>query len=101
MDSTHPNAPANLHTGRHWLLTPTGGDFVVDLTLSTSFWPDTHDSLCRYDGAAWDCAASSFTYSSITRRGVTHLSAWAAANQPPLGPPFQLWLPVADKDNAP
>jgi hypothetical protein len=85
-DRSHPQATPDLETGYFWEISGTdanGGPaagYVVDLTLPTTFLPDDWDQLCRFTGSTWDCAASSHTLNSITRRGVSQLSAWAVAD---------------------
>jgi len=88
MELNHPNATAGLQTGRYWLIRGLQSDKVTDatgfssvnLTLPTTFTPDDKDKLCRYNGAVWDCAMSSFTTNTITRNGVTAFSDWTVGN---------------------
>jgi hypothetical protein len=44
--------------------------------------PDKNDKLCRYNdlSAEWDCAADSFTTTTITRHHLSGFSAWAVGN---------------------
>ncbi len=69
-DKSHPNASSSLQTGYYWQiegLDASGGvasGYSVDLTFSApGFTPDGDDQVCRYtgSGAAWDCAATSYT----------------------------------------
>jgi hypothetical protein len=81
--SNHPNATPNLQTEKYWTLTSScAGAFSLDLTVGTTFVPESDDKVCRYTGSEmiWDCAASSFDAGNktITRNGVTTLSDWAA-----------------------
>ena len=91
-DGNHPQATANLQTGRSWTITATDNDgspatgFELTLTLLAPFTPDgTGDKLCRYtgDGIIWDCAATGYnaTNNTITRSGITELSDWAVGDQ--------------------
>ncbi len=50
--------------------------------MPASFTPDAGDQLCRFTGSAWDCAGGSHTNNSVTRVGITQLSAWTVANHP-------------------
>jgi hypothetical protein len=78
----HPNATEFQQTMRYWTLgsgSCTSG-FTGSLTLPTIFIPDANDNVCRYTGTDWNCAANSFTASTITRDGITEFSDWAANN---------------------
>ena len=76
--------------GQYWSFTPNTGasGFSVTLTLPADFVPDADDTLCRYIGSGWDCAASSFdpVNQTITRSGVTGFSDWAIGHNTPSSP---------------
>lgn len=72
----HSSADLTTRLGEHWLLTPTGGGFDVDLTLDHCYQPQGDVRLCRYTGASWDCGVDSVSLTEITRTGVTDLSTW-------------------------
>jgi len=89
MELNHPNATAGIQSGRYWLIRGLQSDkvtdatgFSVNLTLPTTFTPDTNDKVCRYTGSGhvWDCAMNSFTTNSITRNSVSAFSDWAVGN---------------------
>ncbi len=89
MELNHPNATAGIQSGRYWLIRGLQSDkvtdatgFSVNLTLPTTFTPDTNDKVCRYTGSGqvWDCAMNSFTATSITRNDVSAFSDWAVGN---------------------
>jgi len=99
-DAQHPNAPADFGTAYHWQIkalnssgAPATG-YSVNLTLSTAFQPNVGDQICRYTGAAWDCAADSFTSNAITRNGITELSDWAVGNRNGNPFDFRRYLPL-------
>lgn len=81
----HPWATPLQATDHYWqiLASDSNGrpaeDYTVDMTLPANFTPDADDTLCRYDGGPWNCAASTFSASNktITRNGVNQLGAWA------------------------
>jgi hypothetical protein len=86
-DQNHPNATPNLETGKYWQLEATQSDgspasgYSINLTIAgLTFTADADDKLCRWDVSLWDCAASSFSGTSITRNAVTQLSPWTAGN---------------------
>ena len=74
--SNHSSADPTTRLGEHWLFTPTGGGFDVDLTLDHCYQPEGDVRLCRYTGASWDCGVDSVSLTEITRTGVTDLSTW-------------------------
>jgi len=84
--SNHPNATTGLQTAKYWTLSSScAGAFSLDLTLGTTFVPDSDDKACRYTGSGviWDCGVlSSFDAGNktITRNGVTTFSDWAAGD---------------------
>jgi hypothetical protein len=87
VNRSHPEASPDLSTGYYWEIVgsdangnPASG-YVVDLTLPTTFTPAANDAICRFTGSTWNCAASSYTAHSITRRGITQLSAWAVTHR--------------------
>jgi len=80
----HPNATANIQTGKYWIIkalqidktTLATADYMVDLTLPFAT-ANAEDENCRYTGS-WDCGANSYVANtSITRTGITQLSDWA------------------------
>ena len=73
----HPNSDATTKLGEHWLFTPTGGGFDVDLIVDHCYQPDGDLRLCRHTDSAWDCAVDSVTLTDISRLGVTQLTTWA------------------------
>ncbi len=73
----HPNHAPLAMPGQYWQMIPVGGGFTVDLTLNHCIQPDAEMLLCRYTGAAWDCAQDLSTPTSITRVGMTQLDEWA------------------------
>ena len=87
VQANHPDAPPGLQTGVYWIIQAFRGNgtaasgYTVDLTITTPFTPDANDKLCReFNGGDWDCAADSFTATTITRLNVTAFSDWAAGN---------------------
>ncbi|HNB51730.1 MAG TPA: hypothetical protein PK530_07295, partial [Anaerolineales bacterium] len=83
-NTNHPMATVPLQTGRYWTLgsgTCTSG-FSGSLTLPVLFTPDANDKVCRYPGSGpdWNCAANSFTATTITRIGITSFSDWTGGN---------------------
>jgi hypothetical protein len=86
--TSHPNASSDTATGAYWTISgiDSGGDtasgFSLDLTLPAAFVPDANDRVCRYTGTnqEWECAASEFSASTVTRSGVTQLSDWSLGN---------------------
>lgn len=72
----HSSADPTTRLGEHWLFTPTGGGFDVDLTLDHCYQPQGDVRLCRHTGASWDCGVDSVSLTEITRTGVTDLSTW-------------------------
>ncbi|HNB51326.1 MAG TPA: hypothetical protein PK530_05265 [Anaerolineales bacterium] len=88
ISNNHPNATAQLMTGKYWHIqglqsdqsTPTTVDFAVDVTLPYST-ADASDKVCRYSGSDWSCAANSYiANTSITRQNVTQFSDWTVGN---------------------
>lgn len=79
--SNHPDATAGIQTGQYWIITPIGNGYTVNLTLPVTV-ADVNDKVCRYtsSGNNWDCVYSSHTDNTVTRNGVTQLSAWAVGN---------------------
>ncbi len=109
IDCAHPDAFGEAWTGRYWGLTPTGGGYELDLTLSHSVAPDTSAEVCRFLAPAspWDCARSSSTATTVTRQSVTELSDWAAGDSRQAGgffadgfeyrcSPWSVWVPPMD-----
>ncbi|MFZ1516784.1 MAG: choice-of-anchor D domain-containing protein, partial [Saprospiraceae bacterium] len=85
----HPNATANIQTGKYWIIkalqtdktTLATTDYTVDLTLPYAT-ANAEDENCRYTGS-WDCGANSYVANtSITRTGITQLSDWAVEDNP-------------------
>ena len=74
-DTNPPNPPGTNVTGLYWVITPTGSDFVANLTLPHQGWDDP--LACRYTGSGWDAVQTSFTPNTVVRAGVTQLSPWA------------------------
>lgn len=87
-DRSHPDATVALETGYYWNIQATDStgnpavDYSVDLTLPTTFTPDSYDQVCRRAGSIWECAVDSFDPSNrtVTRLNITDLSDWAAKN---------------------
>jgi hypothetical protein len=86
-NKSHPDAGKSLQTGYYWEIAgmdsngaPAAG-FTVDLTLPTTFIAGATHALCRYAGIGWDCAATSYTTSSVTRAGLTELSDWTVGRE--------------------
>ncbi len=86
-NTNHPNATPPIQTGRYWEIRGLQSDkqsdatgFTVDLTLPATFIPDGNDKICRYTGSGWDCAVSSYTGTSLTRKDITSFSDWAVGN---------------------
>lgn len=73
----HPSAEPSTRLEQYWLFTPTGGGFIVDLTLDHCHQPEADLRLCRYTGSSWNCGVDSVTPAAITRAGVTQLATWA------------------------
>jgi len=90
VSGNHPHATTGIQTGKYWMIrglqndgaTPAAQDFLVNLTLPTTFTPDAEDKVCRYTGTGtvWDCATDSHTANTITRNGISALSDWAAGD---------------------
>ncbi|GAB4578128.1 MAG: hypothetical protein Fur0022_08610 [Anaerolineales bacterium] len=81
--ANHPNATtSNLQTGRYWDLGAgsCAGGFTGEMTIPVLFTPDANDKVCRYTGGGWDCAANSFTGTTITRHGITGFSLWTGGD---------------------
>lgn len=76
-DSNHPNAGPFIAVGRYWSITPTGGDYTLNLTLPHAFTRPENVSVCRYSGATWDCDVDAYSATNVTRNGITALSDWA------------------------
>ncbi len=85
-NKSHPDATVALQTGYFWeiLGTDSNGNtasgFTGDLTLPTTFTADSHDKLCRYTGSGWECAATSYTASTVTLDDVSGFSFWAVSD---------------------
>jgi hypothetical protein len=87
-NASHPAAPVALQTGFWWAIQGTtasgapAANFSLNLTLPTSFVPDTRDQVCRYSGSGqtWSCLRSGHGTSSVVRNNVTQFSAWTVAN---------------------
>ncbi len=90
VSGNHPQATTGIQTGKYWKInglqsdttTAAAQNFLLNLTLPTTFTPDAGDKLCRYTGSGWDCAASSFDGpgQTVTRNGLSALSDWAIGN---------------------
>jgi hypothetical protein len=92
IETDHPNATANLQTGRYWAINPTGctSGFTVTLTLPFTFTVTGSEAACRYTGSDWNCGqdADNATASTgpvampdiVTRQNVTELTDWAVNN---------------------
>ena len=82
-DRSHPRATPSLATSAYWSIsgTDSNGDpatgYLLDLTLPSTFVPDSSDRICRYTGNEWVCGYSSHTATSITESGISALSEWA------------------------
>jgi hypothetical protein len=83
IDANHPNAPGTNTTSIYWTITPTGLDFVADLTLPQAGLATPQ--ACRYTNPGWDGAANSFTATTVTRTGITEFSDWAVFNNTATG----------------
>ena len=87
----HPRATPTQATSYYWEIVATASTghpatgYTVDLTLPTTFTPDADDTLCRYGGGTWNCAASSFSANNktITRNGVNQLGFWTIGHPGP------------------
>jgi hypothetical protein len=85
----HPNATPPLQVGEYWQLegyqsdqtTPATDNYLVNLTLTAPFTPDSDDKLCRWSGTAWSCAMTSFTGTTITRNNVAAFSDWVTGDE--------------------
>lgn len=85
IDSTAPNATAATQPGKHWVITPTGGGYALNLTLPHNVGDHTKAYLARWNGSAWEYGRTSSTAGTVTLDGVAQLSTWAiAAPQPAL-----------------
>lgn len=90
VSGNHPHATTGIQTGKYWTIhglqgdatTPATQDYLLNLTLPTSFTPDAGDKLCHYTGSGWDCAASSFDGpgQTVTRNSLSALSDWAVGD---------------------
>jgi hypothetical protein len=89
IDQDHPNGTGNgdwgTNTGRYWTITPTGGDYIVTLTLPHNLDTQSQPSVCRYDGPEapglhWNCDRTGSDASTVTRAGIAELSDWAVGN---------------------
>lgn len=87
MEITHPNATANMETGRYWQIEAVNGGggeasgYTLSLVLPNPFDTAVNVKACRYPGglggSGWDCTvAQSPTASQVTVTGVTQLSDW-------------------------
>lgn len=86
IDANHPSATLPLQTGRYWVMTSNGGasGYVLALTLPHVLggtYPTVQ--LCRDAGSHWDCDVTSASAATVTRDGVTQLSAWTVGDNPP------------------
>jgi|GEM_PF-3514085 len=87
IDSDHPSATPGLQYGKYWNITPStgAGGYTVDLTMPQSVASDTLARVCRYTGAGtqWECGRTSSTSTTVTRTGITQLSAWTTGDPMP------------------
>ncbi|MFV9504135.1 MAG: hypothetical protein AB4911_06175 [Oscillochloridaceae bacterium umkhey_bin13] len=58
------------------------GGGVYNQSSDAIFTPDADDKVCRYPGSGvlWECAATTFNATSITRNGVSAFSDWAVGD---------------------
>jgi hypothetical protein len=80
VDANHPNATVGVRTGRYWDLTPNAGAGGYTVTLTLPHNGLAIPTICRYTGADWDFAHTSFTPTTVTRSGITTLSSWAVGD---------------------
>jgi hypothetical protein len=87
----HPQATSALETGKYWQInglqsdqsTAATTDYSINVTLPWAS-ADNGDKVCRWTGAAWDCAADSYVANtSVTRNNVSQLSDWAVEDNAP------------------
>ena len=106
-DSAHPqeNAGGNgAQTPDHYYtLTPNAGGYQADLCSSytaaeISGLSEDSLQLCRWDGAAWVCAArgasSSASSNQVCADGISAFSDWVITGTPGQGAPGTLYLPL-------
>jgi hypothetical protein len=78
IDANHPHPPGSNTTGVYWTITPTGSDFIADLTLPHAGLASPRVS--RYTGSGWVFGRTGFTADTVTLEGVTAFSDWAVYN---------------------
>ena len=87
VDANHPHPPGSGVTGIYWTITPTGNNYVADLTLPCADGL-TAPKVCRYTATGgagfWDWAGT-VTGSTVTRTGITKFSDWAVYDNPQQG----------------
>ena len=68
--------------GHYWTITPTGSDFIADVTLPHDVAPDTNAKACYFvSGTTWDCKQDAVTADTVTYNATNHFSDWAAGDQ--------------------
>jgi uncharacterized repeat protein (TIGR01451 family) len=75
IDKPHPNGVSGAGENIYWTITPTGADFVADVTLP-------HNGVstplaCRYSGGVWSCTNDGSDTDYVTYGGATVFSDWA------------------------
>jgi uncharacterized repeat protein (TIGR01451 family) len=114
---SHPTHPASNIVGTHyWHIEPLGctDGFTVNLTLPQSRPLPEEARLCRLDTNfnIWECAASSYTATTVTLNGVSNFSDWAIGEDVPLaaglaafkatgegGAVYLAWETISESDN--
>ncbi|MEI6647523.1 MAG: MBG domain-containing protein [bacterium] len=79
-DTNHPQAPGSKTTSIYWTITPTGSDFVANVTLPHAGMATP--MVCRYLNGRWDWARSGYDESSVTREDLTAFGDFAVYNDP-------------------
>ena len=79
-DANHPQAPGNKTTSIYWTLTPTGKDFVANVTLPHADM--VTPMVCRYQNGRWDWDRSGYDDSTVTRDSLTVFGDFAVYNDP-------------------
>ncbi|MBN1137281.1 MAG: VCBS repeat-containing protein, partial [Anaerolineae bacterium] len=100
----HPQATSALETGKYWQFdglqsdqsTAATTDYSLNVTLPWA-GADNGDTVCRWTGATWDCAADSYVANtSVTRDNVTQLSDWAVEDNTPTAVTLASFTAAAD-----
>jgi CSLREA domain-containing protein len=96
-EESEENHPAS--RGGYWTIlgVNSNGETATDfsLTLTLPHYNEPNPSVCRWDGAEWDCGRDGFTSTHVWRHNVTAFSDWAIGEyQAPPVSGHTLYLPL-------